>query len=188
MTKPVVAAIHGTALGGGLELALGCHYRVAARSARLGLPEVKLGLLPGGGGTQRLPRAIGPIAALRSIVTGEPVPASDALSQGLVDELANGDHVDAGAAAARKLAGKGRPRRLRDESVESCAWIVPNVRSRRRRAYEARPRTARSTSLCRSCLRFARPFFRRGPRPRAGTLRRANRRGSIESAQTSLLR
>ena len=61
MTKPVVAAIHGTALGGGLELALGCHYRVAAPSARLGLPEVKLGLLPGGGGTQRLPRAIGAV-------------------------------------------------------------------------------------------------------------------------------
>ena len=118
MTKPVVAAIHGTALGGGLEVALACHYRVAARSARLGLPEVKLGLLPGGGGTQRLPRAIGPIAALRSIVTGELVPASDALSQGLIDELANGDHVDAGAAAARKLAGKGRPRRLRDESAK----------------------------------------------------------------------
>ena len=69
--KPVIAAIHGTALGGGLELALGCHYRVAVKDAKLGLPEVKLGLLPGGGGTQRLPRAVGPEMAVRMIVTGE---------------------------------------------------------------------------------------------------------------------
>ena len=67
--KPVIATIHGTALGGGLELALGCHYRVATKDARLGLPEVKLGLLPGAGGTQRLPRAVGPELAVKMIVT-----------------------------------------------------------------------------------------------------------------------
>ncbi|MGA8383578.1 MAG: enoyl-CoA hydratase-related protein, partial [Stellaceae bacterium] len=69
MAKPVVAALHGTALGGGFELALACHFRVAAAAARIGLPEVKLGLLPGAGGTQRLPRLIGPEKALRMIVT-----------------------------------------------------------------------------------------------------------------------
>ena len=120
MTKPVVAAIHGTALGGGLELALGCHYRTAVPSARLGQPEVKLGILPGGGGTQRLPRAIGAVAALRMIVAGEPISAGDALKQGLVDELAEGDLTEAALSAARKLAG-GRPRRLRDDDLKLVA-------------------------------------------------------------------
>ncbi len=76
--KPVVAAIHGVAVGGGLELALGCHYRVGAASARLGLPEIKLGLLPGAGGTQRLPRVIGVAAALDMIVSGKPIKAEKA--------------------------------------------------------------------------------------------------------------
>ena len=76
--KPVVAAIHGTALGGGLEVALGCHYRIAAASAKLGLPEVKLGLLPGAGGTQRLPRVVGVAQALPMIVTGAPIAAAKA--------------------------------------------------------------------------------------------------------------
>ena len=115
MTKPVVAAIHGTALGGGLELALGCHARIAAPSARLGLPEVKLGLIPGGGGTQRLPRAIGAVAALRMIVSGEPVTAGEALKDGLVDAVADGDLTGAAVSHARRLAGQGALRRLRDE-------------------------------------------------------------------------
>src|SRR6266571_4244753 len=80
--KPVIAAIHGTALGGGFEVALGCHYRVAAPSAKVGLPEVKLGLLPGAGGTQRLPRLIGPAAALPFIVNGTPVAAPKAAEIG----------------------------------------------------------------------------------------------------------
>ncbi|MFO0490662.1 MAG: enoyl-CoA hydratase/isomerase family protein, partial [Curvibacter sp.] len=74
-TKPVVAAVHSVAMGGGLELALGCHYRVGAPGCKVALPEVKLGLIPGAGGTQRLPRAIGVEAALNMIVSGEPVPA-----------------------------------------------------------------------------------------------------------------
>ena len=78
LQKPVVAAIHGTALGGGLELTLACHFRVAVPDARLGLPEVKLGILPGAGGTQRLPRAIGPEKALRIMDSGYPVPARQA--------------------------------------------------------------------------------------------------------------
>src|SRR5438876_11247756 len=84
-SKPVVAAIHGTALGGGLEVALACHYRVAVKSARLGLPEVKLGILPGAGGTQRLPRVVGVEKALSMIVSGDPIGAEEALRVGLVD-------------------------------------------------------------------------------------------------------
>src|ERR1700730_15326946 len=75
MPKPVVAALHGTAFGGGVEVALACHFRAAVPSARVGLPEVKLGLLPGAGGTQRLPRLIGPEKALKMIVSGDPIPA-----------------------------------------------------------------------------------------------------------------
>jgi 3-hydroxyacyl-CoA dehydrogenase len=85
--KPVIAAIHGTALGGGFELALSCHYRVAARSAKVGLPEVHLGLLPGAGGTQRLPRIVGAEAALEIITSGRQIKAAEALSLGLVDAV-----------------------------------------------------------------------------------------------------
>src|SRR4051794_16809744 len=87
-TKPVVTAIHGTALGGGLETALGCHYRVAVPSAKLGLPEVALGLLPGAGGTQRLPRIVGAAKALDMITSGSPIGGREAASIGLVDRLA----------------------------------------------------------------------------------------------------
>jgi len=87
-SKPVVAAIHGTALGGGYELALYCHYRIATPSAKVGLPEVKLGLLPGGGGTQRLPRIVGAAAALEIIVGGDPISAPRALELGMIDALA----------------------------------------------------------------------------------------------------
>src|SRR5579872_7324302 len=85
--KPVVAAIHGYALGGGLETALACHYRIAVPSAKVGLPEVQIGILPGAGGTQRLPRLIGPKAALDMIVSGRHVPAEEAKRLGIVDEL-----------------------------------------------------------------------------------------------------
>src|SRR5207245_10217447 len=98
-TKPVVAAIHGTALGGGLEVALACHYRVAVPSAKLGTPEVKLGLLPGAGGTQRLPRVVGVDAALEMMTSGRHAPAAEALKRGLVDELVPADELRAGALA-----------------------------------------------------------------------------------------
>jgi 3-hydroxyacyl-CoA dehydrogenase len=111
MPKPVIAALHGTALGGGFELALACHYRVAAPGTRVGLPEVKLGLLPGAGGTQRLPRLIGPEKALRMIVTGEPVAAAEALADGVVDQIAEGDLIAAATAFARRVAER-RPLRL----------------------------------------------------------------------------
>jgi 3-hydroxyacyl-CoA dehydrogenase len=90
-TKPVVAAIHGTALGGGLEVALACHYRVAVPSAKLGVPEVKLGLLPGAGGTQRLPRAVGVPKALEMTTSGNPIGAKEACQLGLVDRLIEGE-------------------------------------------------------------------------------------------------
>jgi 3-hydroxyacyl-CoA dehydrogenase len=92
-TKPVVAAIHGTALGGGLEVALGCHYRVALHSAKLGTPEVKLGLLPGAGGTQRLPRVAGVRKALQMCATGNPIGAKEAFECGLVDRLIEDDLI-----------------------------------------------------------------------------------------------
>ena len=109
-TKPVVAAIHGTALGGGLELALTCHYRIAVPSAKLGLPEVHLGLLPGAGGTQRLPRVAGPLAALEMMVSGKPVGARQALEMGLIDRLASGSDLAQDAQAyARELLDKSAP-------------------------------------------------------------------------------
>jgi 3-hydroxyacyl-CoA dehydrogenase len=109
MPKPVVAALHGTALGGGFELALACHFRIAAAASRVGLPEVKLGLLPGAGGTQRLPRLIGPEKALKMIVTGDPVGASEALADGVIDEIAEGDLTEAAIAFARRVVAEGRP-------------------------------------------------------------------------------
>ena len=109
--KPVIAAIHGTALGGGLEVALGCDYRVALDSARLGLPEVKLGLLPGAGGTQRLPRLVGAQKALEMIVGGNPIKAAEARELGLVDEVVSGDLLEGALAFARKLVADGAPLR-----------------------------------------------------------------------------
>jgi 3-hydroxyacyl-CoA dehydrogenase len=120
--KPVVAAIHGTALGGGLELALGCHFRVATKDARLGLPEVKLGLLPGAGGTQRLPRAVGPELAVKMIVTGDPIGAPDALKAGLIEEIVEGAPAAGGETFARKVLAEKRPlRKLRDDDSKLAA-------------------------------------------------------------------
>jgi 3-hydroxyacyl-CoA dehydrogenase len=112
MPMPVVAALHGTALGGGFELALACHFRVAIAGARVGLPEVKLGLLPGAGGTQRLPRLIGPERALKMIVTGDPIEAQEALADGVVDEIVEGDLITAAIDFARRVVAEGRPLRL----------------------------------------------------------------------------
>ena len=111
-TKPVVAAIHGTALGGGLEVALCAHYRVAVSTAQFGLPEVRLGLVPGAGGTQRLPRITGPQRALEMVTSGDPIGSAEALECGLIDEIV-GDTVaelEAGALAfARRAVAEGLP-------------------------------------------------------------------------------
>src|SRR5688572_11621992 len=114
--KPVVAAIRGAALGGGLEIALAAHYRIALQDAKLGLPEVQLGLMPGAGGTVRAPRLIGAQAALDLMLSGRHVKAKEALSLGLVDELAEGEDARAaGLAHANKLLAQGAGvRRTRD--------------------------------------------------------------------------
>jgi 3-hydroxyacyl-CoA dehydrogenase len=103
-TKPVVAAIHGTALGGGLEVALACHYRAAVASAKLGVPEVKLGLLPGAGGTQRLPRVAGVEKALQMCTSGNPIGAQEAFEIGLVDRMVEGDLLQHAVAYATEVA------------------------------------------------------------------------------------
>ena len=121
-TKPIVAAINGTAFGGGLEVALCCDYRVAAPKAPVGLPEVKLGLLPGAGGTQRLPRLIGAEKALQFILSGDPIPAPRAKELGIVDEVAAGDIVDDAIAFARAKVAAGSPtRKIRDEEGNVAA-------------------------------------------------------------------
>jgi len=118
-SKPMIAAIHGTALGGGLEVALGCHYRIALASAQVGLPEVRLGILPGAGGTQRLPRIVGVEAALDMIVSGSPVSAQKAQSTGLIDEIAEGDLKAAALAFAKKVIDEKHPiRKASDLSVK----------------------------------------------------------------------
>ena len=115
--KPVVAAIHGTTLGGGLELALACDARIAAKDAKLGLPEIKLGILPGAGGTQRVPRLIGAEKALKMITSGEMMGADEARASGLVDEVTSGALVDSAAARAEHLAASGELPRVRDRAV-----------------------------------------------------------------------
>ena len=118
VSKPVVAAVHKVAMGGGLELALGCHYRVAAPGAQIALPEVKLGILPGAGGTQRLPRAIDAKAALDMMVAGNPV-LSEKMPPGLFDEIVQGDLLQGALAFARKVVAEKRPlRKLRDQEVK----------------------------------------------------------------------
>ena len=118
--KPVIAAIHGTALGGGLEVALVAHYRVAVPSARLGLPEVNLGLLPGAGGTQRLPRVAGVEKALEMMTSGRHAPAKEALEMGLVDELAEeGKLREAAVAFARRCVAENKPLvKVRDNNTK----------------------------------------------------------------------
>ncbi|MDT4840516.1 Fatty acid oxidation complex subunit alpha [compost metagenome] len=118
--KPTLAVLHGSALGGGLEVAMACHYRIARRDARVGLPEVKLGLLPGAGGTQRLPRLAGVELALEMIVGGEPIAADAALRHGVVDELFDAEPLDAGLAFAAGLLVRGAgPRRTGETPLPS---------------------------------------------------------------------
>jgi 3-hydroxyacyl-CoA dehydrogenase len=118
--KPVVAAIHGTALGGGLEVALGCHFRIAIPTAKMGLPEINLGLFPAGGGTQRLPRLVGPEKALEFVLSGKPMTAAQALDLGIIDAVIEGDPVEAGIAFARRVIDENLPVvpvRARDEKI-----------------------------------------------------------------------
>jgi 3-hydroxyacyl-CoA dehydrogenase len=140
--KPVIAAIHGTALGGGLELALICHYRIAVPSAKVGLPEVNLGLLPGAGGTQRLPRIVGVETALDLITSGRPISATEAFKTGVVDALAEEGRLREDAVAfARKILAENRPLvRVRDrqdkvEAARGHPEIFANFRKANARAF-----------------------------------------------------
>jgi enoyl-CoA hydratase len=109
LAMPSVAIVNGYAFGGGLELALACTFRVATRNAKMGLPEIKLGLIPGYGGTQRLPRALGEARALEMILTGRTMDAEEAHRVGLVQRLVDGDAIAAGAAFAREFSGYSLP-------------------------------------------------------------------------------
>lgn len=135
--KPVIAAIHGTALGGGLETALGAHYRVAVPSAKLGVPEVKLGLLPGAGGTQRLPRVVGVKAALEMTGKGDPIPATLAHQWGLVDELADeGKLLDTALAFADKVQAVRPIPRVSERSVAPDDAAIEAFRKENARKFQ----------------------------------------------------
>ncbi|HEX8388570.1 MAG TPA: 3-hydroxyacyl-CoA dehydrogenase NAD-binding domain-containing protein [Sphingomonas sp.] len=139
--KPVVAAIHGTALGGGCEITLGCHYRVAVPSAKLGVPEVKLGLLPGAGGTQRLPRVAGLRLAMEMCATGSPISASKAFDAGLVDRVVGEGSLEADAIAFAREVADARPLpRSRDKTVAADPEAVEQFRrenAKRFRGFDA---------------------------------------------------
>jgi 3-hydroxyacyl-CoA dehydrogenase len=153
--KPVVAAIHGTALGGGLELALSCHYRVAVPSAKLGLPEVKLGLVPGAGGTQRLPRLVGVERALEVIAFGEPMKAEEAASHGLVDAVVGEATLRADAIAfAGKLTADAAPlKKVRDRADKLGS--DPAVFAAFRKANARRFRGFEAPEACIQCVEAA---------------------------------
>ncbi len=155
-SKPVIAAIHGTALGGGFEVALACHYRCAIASAKVGLPEVKLGLLPGAGGTQRVPRIAGVKAALDMIASGNPVAAPRAKDMGLVDEIISADDLKAGALEYGKaLVKSGAPlKRIRDITIDP-ANVEPGFfdAARERLARRARGQIAQDKIV--SCIEAA---------------------------------
>lgn len=154
--KPVIAAIHGTALGGGFEVALACHYRCAIASAKVGLPEVKLGLLPGAGGTQRVPRVAGVQAALDMITSGNPLAAAKANSMGLVDEIVDGDDLQAAAVQyATDLVESGAPlKRIRDITIDP-ATIEPGFFDTARKKLAARARGQIAPDKIVSCIEAA---------------------------------
>ena len=155
-SKPVIAAIHGTALGGGFEVSLACHYRCAIPSAKVGLPEVKLGLLPGAGGTQRVPRIAGVKAALDMITSGNPIAAGKAKDMGLVDEIVQGDDLLAGAIAyAQELVTSGAPlKRIRDITIDP-ATVEPGFFDAARKQVAKRARGQIAPDRIVSCIEAA---------------------------------
>ena len=154
--KPVIAAIHGTALGGGLEVALSCHYRCAVPSAKVGLPEVKLGILPGAGGTQRAPRLMGVEAALDFITKGDPISASNAAKAGLIDKVVNGDDLLAeGLAYANELIATNAPlRKVRDITIDPAS-ILAGFFDKARKKLAARARGQIAPDRIVSCIEAA---------------------------------
>jgi 3-hydroxyacyl-CoA dehydrogenase len=156
-SKPVVAAIHGYALGGGLEHALACHYRIAVPSAKVGLPEVAIGILPGGGGTQRLPRLIGPKAAMEMIVSGRHVPAAEAKQLGIVDAIVAGKDLRAEAIAfAKSMAGKRPLPRVRDKTERLAeAKADPAMFDAMRKSIARKARGQKAPFHCIACVEAA---------------------------------
>lgn len=155
--KPLIAAIHGTALGGGLETALACHYRFAHTRASLGLPEVKLGILPGGGGTQRLPRLVGVKKALEMITSGAPVTASEAARLGLVDTVAENDLETEAIEFARRLVREGRKlRKVRDiDSHKKAIEDNPGLFNDFRQTIARKTRGFEAPEVCIQCVEAA---------------------------------
>lgn len=155
-SKPVIAAIHGTALGGGFEVALACHYRCAVASAKVGLPEVKLGLLPGAGGTQRVPRVAGVKVAVDMITSGNPVPATQAKELGLIDEVVDGTDIHAGALQyAKDLIESGAPlKRIRDITIDPAS-VEPGFFEKARKAQERKARGQIAPDRIISCIEAA---------------------------------
>lgn len=141
--KPMVAGIHGTALGGGLETALACHYRVAVPSARVGLPEVKLGIVPGAGGTQRLPRLVGIEKAIEMICAGDPIPATQAAELGVIDRIVEGDLREGTLAFTRELLTTNAPLvkvRDRNDLLKADPEVFETARkiwARKKRGFQA---------------------------------------------------
>ena len=148
--KPVIATIHGYALGGGLEIALASHYRIAVSSAKVGLPEVLIGILPGSGGTQRLPRLIGPKAAMEMITSGRHVPAEEAHRLGIIDELApEADLRDAAIAMARRVAEIRPLPRIRDRDAKLAeAKADPGIFDAMRKSIARRARNQKAPYNC----------------------------------------
>jgi 3-hydroxyacyl-CoA dehydrogenase len=155
--KPIVAAIHGYALGGGLEHALSSHYRIAVPSAKVGLPEVLIGVLPGGGGTQRLPRLIGPKAAMEMIVSGRHVPAEEAKKLGIIDEIV--DEKDLRGAAvrfAKSIAAKRPLPRVRDRTDRLAeAKADPGMFEAMRKSIARKARNQKAPYHCIACVEAA---------------------------------
>ena len=151
--KPVVAAIHGHALGGGLELAMACHYRVCTADARLGQPEVKIGVPPGAGGTQRLPRLVGAEKALQMILSGMPITGTEAAQIGLVDRAVEGDLIDEALAFAAERARSGGPHpNVRERTVQ---LDDPGIFDATRKQIERRARGMRAPYACIECVEAA---------------------------------
>ena len=155
--KPVIAAVHKVAMGGGLELALGCHYRVCSPGAQIALPEVKLGLLPGAGGTQRLPRAVGLSTAMEMVVSGNPMLSEKIAPLGLFDEVIQGDLLDGAVMFAERVVAQAWPlKRLRDEKVRAIngGIFIEATRARVKREQRGFPAPLKCVDAIEAAVNF----------------------------------
>lgn len=153
--KPIVAAIDGVALGGGFETALACHWRVATKRAKVGLPEVKLGLLPGAGGTLRFTRLAGPEAALEAITSGAHIPASRALELGVIDAVIEGDLLDEALTFTRRVLQERRPLPLASERTDRITGVSPDLFAAFRKKIEAKARGQIAPGKIVTCIEAA---------------------------------